>query len=207
MSGAFGRVQGVRRLRGVLGPDAAVIVVTADDWMDIETEARAAGVTGFLSQPVFPSDLHKVLLQTCGRACPVRIKKTKAPDPSLAGKKILMVDDSHLNLKIGVLLLQEKGATVDTASNGKIALDTIREKGTAHYDIVVMDVQMPVMDGYEATAAIRALPGGDKLKIIAYSANAFEEDREKSLRAGMNGHITKPLKVSEFLAELRRFGI
>ena len=197
----------VRRLRGVLGPDAAVIVVTADDWMDIEAEARAAGVTGFLSQPVFPSDLHKVLLQTCGRACPVRIKQTKAPDPSLAGKKILMVDDSHLNLKIGVLLLQEKGATVDTASNGKIALDTIREKGTAHYDIVVMDVQMPVMDGYEATAAIRALPGGDKLKIIAYSANAFEEDREKSLRAGMNGHITKPLKVSEFLAELRRFGI
>ena len=173
----------------------------------LQDNLRAAGVTGFLSQPVFPSDLHKVLLQTCGRACPVRIKKTKAPDPSLAGKKILMVDDSHLNLKIGVLLLQEKGATVDTASNGKIALDTIREKGTTHYDIVVMDVQMPVMDGYEATAAIRALPGGDKLKIIAYSANAFEEDREKSLRAGMNGHITKPLKVSEFLAELRRFGI
>ena len=197
----------VRRLRGVLGPDAAVIVVTADDWMDIETEARAAGVTGFLSQPVFPSDLHKVLLQTCGRACPVRIKKTKAPDPSLAGKKILMVDDSHLNLKIGVLLLREKGATVDTAANGQLALDAIREKGTSWYDIIIMDVQMPVMDGYEATAAIRSLPGGDKLKIIAYSANAFEEDKEKSLRAGMDGHLTKPLKITEFLTELRRFGL
>ena len=138
----------------------------------------------------------------------MRPKKKAAPDDTtLAGKKILMVDDSHLNLKIGVLLLTEKGATVDTASNGQLALDAIREKGTAYYDIVVMDVQMPVMGGYQATAAIRALPGGDKLKIIAFSANAFEEDREKSLRAGMDGHITKPLKITEFLSELRTFGV
>ena len=198
----------VRRLRGHLAPGADILIVTADGWLDIEAEARAAGVTGFLSQPVFPTDLHKVLLQTCGRACPVRPKKKAAPDDTtLAGKKILMVDDSHLNLKIGVLLLTEKGATVDTASNGQLALDAIREKGTAYYDIVVMDVQMPVMGGYQATAAIRALPGGDKLKIIAFSANAFEEDREKSLRAGMDGHITKPLKITEFLSELRTFGV
>ena len=182
------------------------IIVTANDWVDIEAKARADGVTGFLVQPVFPSDLHKVLQQTCGMACPVRIKKT-APDYSLQGKKILMVDDSHLNLKIGVILLREKGALVDTAENGQLALDLIREKGTAHYDVVVMDVQMPVMDGYQATAAIRSLPGGDKLKILAYSANAFEEDKQKSLRAGMNGHITKPLKITEFLKELRRFGV
>ena len=95
--------------------------------------------------------------------------------------------------------------TVDTASNGQLALDAIREKGPAYYDIVVMDVQMPVMGGYEATAAIRALPGGDKLKIIAFSANAFEEDREKSLRAGMDGHITKPLKIKELLQALQHF--
>ena len=178
----------------------------ANDWIDIETEARADGVTGFLVQPVFPSDLHKVLQQTCGMACPVRIKK-KTPDYTLSGKKILMVDDSHLNLKIGVILLREKGALVDTAEHGRIALDLIRQKGTAHYDVVVMDVQMPVMDGYQATAAIRSLPGGDKLKILAYSANAFEEDKQKSLQAGMNGHITKPLRITEFLAELRRFGV
>ena len=198
-------VETVRRIRKVVGEDASIIILTAYDWVDIEAEAREAGVTGFLSKPLFPSDLHKVLLQSCGRACPVRLPK-KEPNYSLEGKKILMVDDSALNLKIGVLLLREKGALVDTAPNGQVAVDTIREKGAGHYDFVVMDVQMPVMDGYQATAEIRKLPGGDKLKIIAFSANAFEEDKEKSLKAGMNGHISKPLKIGEFLKELQRFG-
>ncbi len=198
-------IEAVRRIRQAVGEDAILLLLAAADWVGIETEAREAGVTGFLSQPLFPSDLHKVLLQSCGRACPVQIQK-KEVEVSLEGKKILMVDDSPLNLKVGVILLRGKGAVVDTAPNGKVAVDTIRDKGADHYDFVVMDVQMPVMDGYEATAAIRKLPGGDKLKIIAYSANAFEEDKERSLRAGMNGHISKPLKISEFLKELQRFG-
>jgi len=197
-------IETVRRIRRVVGEDASIILLTDGDWMDIETEAREAGVTEFLSKPIFPSDLNKVLLQACGRACPVRLPK-KEPTYSLEGKKILMVDDSPLNLKIGVLLLREKGAVVDTAPNGKAAVDFIREKGTDAYDFVVMDVQMPIMDGYQATAAIRKLPGGDKTKIIAFSANAFEEDKEKSLKAGMNGHISKPLKINEFLSELQRF--
>ena len=121
------------------------------------------------------------------------------------GKKVLMVDDSRLNLKFGSLLLKERGMIVETASNGQMAVDTIREKGVDAYDFVLMDVQMPVMDGYEATSIIRKLPGGDKLTIIAYSANAFEEDREKSLQAGMNGHITKPLKINELLNALKQF--
>ena len=195
----------VRRIRRAVGEADSILLLSAYDWGDIETEARKAGVTEFLTKPLFPSDLHKVLLQACGRACPVRLPK-REPQCSLKGKKILMVDDSPLNLKIGVLLLREKGAAVDTAPNGKVAVDLIREKGAAAYDFVVMDVQMPVMDGYQATAAIRKLPGGDKLKIIAFSANAFEEDKEKSLKAGMNGHISKPLKISEFLQELHRFG-
>ena len=118
-----------------------------------------------------------------------------------------MVDDSKLNLKIGVLLLQEQGMIVDTASNGQIAVDTIREKGVDAYDFVLMDIQMPVMGGYEATKLIRKLPNGDKLKILAFSANAFEEDREKSLQSGMNGHIAKPLKINELLNELKRFSV
>ena len=126
---------------------------------------------------------------------------------SLKGKRVLMADDSDLNLKIGVLLLQEQGLVIETAKNGQIAVDKIREKGVDAYDFVLMDVQMPVLDGYGATAAIRKLPGGDKLKIIAYSANAFEEDREASLKAGMNGHIAKPLKINELLDELRRFAV
>ena len=123
---------------------------------------------------------------------------------SLKGKKVLMVDDSVLNLKIGVLLLQEHGMIVDTARNGQVAVDMIKDKGIDAYDIIVMDIQMPIMDGYEATSVLRKLPGGDKLKIIAFSANAFEEDKEKSLKAGMNGHITKPLKIKELLDELKR---
>ena len=123
---------------------------------------------------------------------------------SLSGKRVLLVDDSDLNVKIGVLQFQRQGMVVDVAQNGRIAVDKIREKGADAYDFVLMDVQMPVMNGYEATAEIRKLPGGDRLTIIAYSANAFEEDREHSLKAGMNGHISKPLKMNDFLNELSR---
>ncbi len=124
---------------------------------------------------------------------------------SLKGKKVLLVDDNELNLKIGVLQLQHQGLTVETALNGRLAVDMIRENGIDAYDFVLMDIQMPVMDGYEATSIIRKLPGGDKLKILAFSANAFEEDKEKSLKAGMDGHIAKPLKMNELINELKRF--
>ena len=124
---------------------------------------------------------------------------------SLDGKKVLLVDDFDVNLKIGMLLLRRQGMVVDIASSGQMAVDKIREKGVDAYDFVLMDVQMPVMDGYEATAQIRKLPDGDKVKIVAYSANAFAEDREKSLKAGMDGHIAKPLKINELLEELKRF--
>jgi len=194
----------LRRIRQAAGGDASIILATAGDWADIETEAREAGATGFVAKPLFPSDLRRILPAACRKPDPGRAAPA-APARPLQGKKALMVDDSALNLKVGVLLLREQGMTVDTAANGQAAIDAIREKGTDFYDIVVMDVQMPVMGGYEATAAIRALPGGDKLKIIAFSANAFEEDKQKSLRAGMDGHITKPLKIDEFLKELGRF--
>ena len=94
---------------------------------------------------------------------------------------------------------------VETALNGQLAVDMIRANGVDAYDFVLMDIMMPVMDGYEATSLIRKLPGGDKLKILAFSANAFEEDREKSLQAGLDGHIAKPLKIDELLSELKRF--
>ena len=126
---------------------------------------------------------------------------------SLKGKRVLLVDDSEVNLKIGTLVLRAQGMSVDTAANGRLAVDTVREKGAGAYDFVVMDIRMPEMDGHQATAAIRKLPGGDKLKIIAFSANAFEEEREASMKAGMDGYITKPLKIDELLAELGRFAV
>ncbi len=123
---------------------------------------------------------------------------------SLKGKKVLLVDDCELNLRIGELQLRDQGLVVETAPNGQAAVDRIREKGAESYDFVLMDVQMPEMDGYEATAQIRKLPGGDRMRIIAYSANAFDEDKEKSLKAGMDGHVAKPLVVGELMAELEQ---
>ena len=194
-------VRGIRRL---VGEDAYIIILTAYDWVDIENEAKDAGVSGFVPKPLFPSDLRRALAPVCGKAIPDHPDR-KEPAVSFAGKKILMVDDSKVNLKVGVLLLKEQSMIVDTASNGQEAVDIIREKGVDAYDFILMDVQMPVMDGYEATAALRKLPDGEKLKIVAFSANAFEEDREKSLAAGMDGHISKPLKIEELLKELKRF--
>ena len=197
----------LRRIREAAGEDASVIALTEGDRADAEKEAREAGVAGFVSKPLFLSDLRRALLRLCGHQAGPGLTGGEEQTFSFKGKKVLMVDDSSLNQRIGVLLLQEQGMIVDTAPNGQIAVDMIREKGTGAYDLVLMDVQMPVMDGYEATSIIRKLPGGDKLKIIAFSANAFEEDREKSLQAGMNGHIAKPLKVDELLKELKRFAV
>ena len=199
-------IETVRRIRKIVGDDAFIIMMTAYDWADIENEAREAGVDGFISKPFFTSELQKVLLQFVGK---VNVEQTNKKEQrfSLKGKKILMADDNELNLRIAVLQFQEQGMVVDTALNGQIAVEMIRKNGVNAYDFVLMDVQMPVMDGYEATSIIRKLPEGDKLKIIAYSANAFEEDREKSLKAGMNGHIAKPLKINELVNELKQFGV
>ena len=194
----------VRRIRKLAGKEPTILILTAYDWFEIEREAKEAGVSGFLSKPLFPSDLKRTLANSCEKTTPDQTER-KEKDISFKGKKILMVDDSKVNLKIGTLLLQEQGMIVDTASNGQMAVDRIREKGVNAYDFVLMDIQMPVMDGYEATTLIRKLPDGDKLKILAFSANAFEEDREKSLKVGMNGHIAKPLKIDELLNELKRF--
>ena len=197
-------VETVRRIRRIVGKDAFIIIMTACDWNDIEKEAREAGVDAFIMKPLFPSDLQKTLRQFCGKAEPEQAD-AEEETVSLKGKKVLMVDDNELNLKIGVLQLKQQGMTVDTSLNGQLAVDMIRENGIDAYDFILMDIQMPVMNGYEATSILRKLPGGDKLKILAFSANAFEEDREKSRLAGMNGHIAKPLKVNELLDELKRF--
>ena len=196
-------IETIRRIRKAAGA-GAFILLTAYDWADIEKEAGEAGVNGFVSKPVFPSDLQRTLLQLCGKASPDQTAAEEG-NVSLKGKKVLMVDDDELSLKIGVLSLQRQGMIVDTALNGQTAVNMIWESGVDAYDLVLMDIMMPVMDGYEATSIIRKLPGGNKLKILAFSANAFEEDREKSLNAGMDGHIAKPLKVNELLGELKRF--
>ena len=197
----------VHRIRDILGKDAAIFVLIGYDRLDIEKEAKQGGVTELIPEPFFPSDLHKALLRFCGKTDPDQAKKEEPDRAAFKGKRVLMVDDSKLNLKIGVLLLKEQGMIVDTASDGRQAVERIREKGADAYDFILMDIQMPVMGGYEAASAIRKLPGGDTLKILAFSANAFEEDKEKSRQSGMNGHIAKPLKIDTLLNELKKFSV
>lgn len=127
-------------------------------------------------------------------------------DDSLAGRRVLVVEDNELNCEIAVDILQDAGLVVETAENGVIAVERLRLRGPGWFDFVLMDIQMPVMDGYEATRRIRRMPdGGETLPIIALSANAFEEDRQRSAEAGMNGHVAKPINVSELFAVLRSF--
>ena len=124
--------------------------------------------------------------------------------PNFAGKKLLVVEDNELNLEIASTVLRESGFVVDTAENGKIALEKVKHSTAGEYDVILMDIQMPVMDGYEATRRIRALSDPKKagIPIIAMTANAFEEDRQNAMHAGMNGHLSKPFDVQKLICVL-----
>ena len=189
----------VRRVRRLIGDATPIIILTAYDWTDIEVEARDAGVTAFCAKPLFLSELRRVLAE------PFRMEEQKESTENaaeFAGKRLLVVEDNALNREIAVTMLEEAGFAVDTAENGKLAVDKVRESAPGYYDLVLMDIQMPVMNGYEATRAIRALPDAEKaaLPIVAITANAFDEDRQNAAKAGMNGHLSKPFDMQQLLA-------
>ena len=192
----------VRQIRKVIGNRCPIIILTAYDWADIEDEARAAGVTAFCEKPLFLSELRRVLAE------PFRAEPASEPaQPSAAdlkGKKLLLVEDNELNREIALEILKEAGFVVDTAEDGAVAVQKIKQAAPGQYDLILMDIQMPNLDGYEATRQIRALPDAEKasIPIFAMTANAFEEDRQNALAAGMNGHIAKPLDVPHLLRVL-----
>ena len=189
----------VRQIRKVIGNRCPIIILTAYDWADIEDEARAAGVTAFCEKPLFLSELRRVLAE------PFRAEPASEPaQPTAAdlkGKKLLLVEDNELNREIALEILKEAGFVVDTAEDGAVAVRKIKQAAPGQYDLILMDIQMPNLDGYEATRQIRALPDAEKasIPIFAMTANAFEEDRQNALAAGMNGHIAKPLDVPHLL--------
>ena len=197
-------IETVRRIRKVIGDDTPIIILTSYDWSDVEDEAREAGVTAFVNKPMFPSDLHRVLGQLLGKA--EEEQKTEASAYDFAGKRILLVEDNELNREIAEEILEEDGFIVDTAEDGTVAVKKVRSANIGDYDLVLMDVQMPVMDGYEATRQIRAMESDiSGIPIIAMTANAFEEDRKAALEAGMNEHIAKPINVKELFAAMAKF--
>ena len=192
----------VRQIRKVIGNRCPIIILTAYDWADIEDEARAAGVTAFCEKPLFLSELRRVLAEPF-RAEPAS-KPAQPTAADLKGKKLLLVEDNELNREIALEILKEAGFVVDTAEDGAVAVQKIKQAAPGQYDLILMDIQMPNLDGYEATRQIRALPDARKasIPIFAMTANAFEEDRQNALAAGMNGHIAKPLDVPHLLRVL-----
>ena len=198
-------IEVTRQIRS-LGDDTPIIILTAYDWSEIEVEAKAAGITAFCAKPMFMSDLRETLMTALGQ------KKEQNNDDVLPeadfnfkNKHILLVEDNELNSEIATEILTEYGFIVDTAENGAEALEKVSTSKPGTYDLVLMDVQMPVMNGYEATKCIRKLkdPALANISILAMTANAFDEDRKKALESGMDGFLSKPIVIEELVQALK----
>ena len=198
-------IEVTRQIRS-LGDDTPIIILTAYDWSDIEVEARAAGVTAFCAKPLFMSDIRETLMTAIGQ------KQEETENPVLPaagsdfrGRCILLVEDNELNREIAVELLKQYGFRIDTAENGAEAVEKVKHAAAGDYDLVLMDVQMPVMNGYEATKQIRALddPALAGITILAMTANAFDEDRKQALECGMDGFLSKPIVLEELIGTLQ----
>ena len=197
-------IEVARQIRS-LNDDTPIIILTAYDWSDIEVEAKAAGVTAFCSKPMFLSDLRDTLLTAIGHTQTEAQDILPGKNADFRGRHILLVEDNELNREIAVAILHEYGFLVDTAENGAVAVEKIRTSDPGRYDLVLMDVQMPVMDGCTATQRIRALedPARAAVPIVAMTANVFEEERKRAFDCGMNGFLSKPIVIEELVDALK----
>ncbi len=196
-------IETARRIRKIVGKTPPIIMLSAYDWGEVEQEAKEAGVTEFISKPLFPSDLRRILLKVSG------MDKTEEKDEEkidFSGKRILLVEDNMMNREIATEYLQDFGFLVESAENGKQACEILEKSEPGYFDVVLMDVQMPIMDGYEATKTIRKFKNKKiaNIPILAMTANAFEEDKKAAKEAGMNGHLAKPIDVPKLIEELER---
>ena len=194
-------IETVRRIRSVIGESTPIIILTAYDWSDIEIEAREAGVTAFVSKPLFMSELREVL------ARPVRTETARKSAPAavdFTGKQVLLVEDNALNQEIAAEILQSAGFVVDVAEDGIVAVEKMTAAAPERYDLILMDIQMPKMNGFIATREIRTLNDNRKanIPILAMTANAFEEDKHNAIQAGMNGFIAKPIDIGALMRTL-----
>ena len=197
-------IEVTRQIREILGNDTTVIVLTAYDWYEVEEEALKAGVDTFMAKPLASSNALYEFKQAFNR------KRQALPEKKvvdLEGRKILVAEDMPVNAEIMMMILEMRGMISDHAENGKIAVEKFAASPLGFYDAILMDIRMPVMDGLEATAAIRALdhPDAKTVPIIAMTANAFDEDVQRSLQAGMNAHLSKPVEPEHLFQTLAEF--
>lgn len=202
-------VETTRRIRQIVGPDVTIIIISAYDWNDVEDEARKAGADAFISKPLFKSRLKAAFTEL-----PKSLKKSddnsgieKFDKTNYSGKRILLVEDNELNREIASDIISMTGAKVETAENGKVATEMFASSKPGYYDMIFMDISMPVMDGYLATRIIRSFDREDakKIPIIALTANAFIEDVAKAHDAGMNLHLVKPIDLDNLYNVMKDF--
>ncbi|MCI9023379.1 MAG: response regulator [Dorea sp.] len=196
-----------RGIRKIVGDGLPILIISAYDWSDIEDEARAAGVQGFISKPLFKSNLYLGLSRYVEGA-PDEDEQVNAleEERDFGGLRILLAEDNDLNWEIAEDILTDVGFEVEWAENGKICVEKFEQSAPGYYDAVLMDIRMPVMNGYDAAKAIRALNRADaRLPIIAMTADAFSEDIQRCLECGMNEHVAKPIDIEKLMKLLKRY--
>ena len=202
-------IETAREIRKVVGKEVTIIILSAYDYAEIEQQAREAGVDDFIAKPLFRSRLTAALKNIVeGKpSAAARHYLTEIASCDYSQKRILLVEDNELNREIAQEIISMTGAKVECAENGKEAVDKVEKAPNGYFDLVFMDIQMPIMNGYEATSAIRSLPKADvkNLPIIAMTANAFAEDVMMAKNAGMNEHIAKPLDMARLKDVMRRW--
>ena len=198
-------IQTAKEIRRNLGDEVPILLISAYDWSEFEAEAREAGISGFISKPLFKSTLFYALRQYMGVETPD--DQTSNQGMELSGRRILLAEDNELNWEIANELLSDLGVELDWAEDGQICLDKFQQSPEGYYDAVLMDIRMPRMTGYEAAKAIRGLNRPDALSvpIIAMSADAFSDDIQHCLECGMNAHMAKPVDVTELTRLLKRY--
>lgn len=199
-------IETARKIRTIVGPDVTIIIMTAYDWSVIEHEAKLAGVNLLVSKPMFRSSLISAFSKTLGEKEEEQ-KKNTTPAYDFTGRRVLLVEDNALNTEVAMMLLESRGLMVETAENGLRAMEMFAKTEKGHYAAILMDIRMPVMDGLTAARNIRNLsnPDAGEIPIIAMTANAFDEDIEKSKAAGMNAHLEKPIDPNRLYQTLHHF--
>lgn len=192
-------VETARRIRESVGAHVPILVLTSYDWSDIETEAREAGINAFMPKPFFTSTFFQTIkpLFATEQPIPVQPENDESADDALKGKLLLVAEDNELNAEILTEMLDMEGARCEVAKNGKVALEMFLRSDPGYYDLILMDVQMPLMNGYEATKAIRTSehPDATSIPIVAMTANTFAEDVQTALNSGMDAHLAKPIDM------------